>query len=435
MDRRQLVAQRAREFFAERLDDVLHMIQQDRQEMRGWQEPAHVRAAVRRSIREAGKEWDYASYAGVSVMDANFGRTAGEPDRGQQREAMGQLLEAGSYGLEKVIRNQIHEITGEETLGLEIVLLLYGRPALQISEGRPERVPPFWNVLQDQAEEIELAQRGIGRIELYGHPEYDWAGTGFLVADNFLLTTRRVAEIFAEYRNNNWVFRPGISAWMDYRPDFQKVSTAGYRVRGVFGASDTYDVAILEVEPPQQTSYSPTPLVLASQAPGHLAGRQVYLIGYPIRDARRNEPEPITRIFRDVYNVKRLQPGQIRGTLQFRDLHLLQHDCAMLGQSAGAPVIDLETHQVIGLHLYGRYLETSTAVPLWILRDDPLFRRAGIVFSEANSRSLDRTTLQVERLARTRFWNEVRDYINQCYERAFGTSYNGGFNSFPGPIG
>lgn len=24
-----------------------------------------------------------------------------------------------------------------------------------------------------------MAQRGVGRIELFGHPEYDWAGTGF----------------------------------------------------------------------------------------------------------------------------------------------------------------------------------------------------------------------------------------------------------------
>ena len=52
MDRRQLVVQRVREFFGERVDDVLHMVRQDRQELRGWQEPAHVRAVVRRAIRE-----------------------------------------------------------------------------------------------------------------------------------------------------------------------------------------------------------------------------------------------------------------------------------------------------------------------------------------------------------------------------------------------
>src|SRR2546423_2639485 len=37
MDRRLLVVGRAREFFGDRLEDVLHMARQDRQELRGWQ--------------------------------------------------------------------------------------------------------------------------------------------------------------------------------------------------------------------------------------------------------------------------------------------------------------------------------------------------------------------------------------------------------------
>jgi hypothetical protein len=35
--------------------------------------------------------------------------------------------------------------------------------------------------------------------------------------------------------------------------------------------------------------------------------------------------------------------------------------------------LDLETHQLLGLQLTSRYLETGIAVPLWVLRDDPLF--------------------------------------------------------------
>ena len=60
MDRRQMLVQRVREYFGDRLDDVLHIVQQDRQELRGWQEPAHVRAAVRRAVREGGREGDSA---------------------------------------------------------------------------------------------------------------------------------------------------------------------------------------------------------------------------------------------------------------------------------------------------------------------------------------------------------------------------------------
>src|SRR5262249_6922366 len=132
-----------------------------------------------------------------------------------------------------------------------------------------------------------------------------------------------------------------------------------------------------------------------------LLGGPVYLVGYPVRDARRGEPEPVARIFRDVYNVKRVQPGTLRGLLQFRDVRLLQHDCAMLGRAAGSCLIDLETHQVLGLHLAGRYLEVGTAIPLWLLHDDPLLRQADVTFAEATAQEREEINQQVERLARS----------------------------------
>ena len=182
-----------------------------------------------------------------------------------------------------------------------------------------------------------------------------------------------------------------------------------------------YDLALLEVEPPQgEAQFSPTPLVLAAQPPQQLEGRPVYLIGYPVRDARRNEPEPLTRIFRDVYNVKRIQPGVLRGLLQFRDVQLVQHDCATLGQSGGSCLVDLETQQVIGLHLTSRFLEPGVAIPLWLLRDDPLLTRNGVTFAQATTEDLHSTTEQIERLARSRYWNDVRGTIATYYQRAFG---------------
>jgi hypothetical protein len=423
MDRRQVVVQRAREIFAERLDDVAHMVRQDRQELRGWEEPAHVRAVMRRTIQEGSPTGTPTTT--VPVAEVEFGRGAGEPDRGQQREATGMLLEAGAFALEKVARNPTPDLTQEEALGLECVLLLYGRPALAVSGNRLASVPPFWNVLEDQREDIEMAQRGVGRIELLGHPEVDWAGTGFLVNETCLLTTRRTAEFFAEDRGGPVQFRPGITTWMDYNSQYQGVPTAGYRVRGVFGFHPIYDLALLEVEPPQLNEGAPMPLALASQAPPRFEGRPVYLVGYPARDARRNESERIARVFRDVYNVKRVHPGYLRGGFQYEKVQFIQHDCAPLGNTSGGCLIDLETQQVLGLQVYSRYLETSTAVPLWVLRDDPLFRRAGVTFAEATSRDLQTVTNQIERLTRSRYWNEVRSTINTLYQRAFGPTAPG----------
>ena len=146
----------------------------------------------------------------------------------------------------------------------------------------------------------------------------------------------------------------------------------------------------------------------------------MYMVGYPVRDARRNEPETLTRVFRDLYNVKRVQPGQLRGMLSFRNVQLMQHDCGLLGSSIGSCLFDLETHQLLGVQLTSRYLEPGTAIPLWTLRNDPLFRQAGVSFTESTRSDLQTTLSQLERLARSRYWNELRNAVGGLYERAFG---------------
>jgi hypothetical protein len=133
----------------------------------------------------------------------------------------------------------------------------------------------------------------------------------------------------------------------------------------------------------------------------------------------------VARIFRDVYNVKRVQPGQLRSVLQFQEVQLLRHDCAPLGRTAGSAVIDLETHQLLGLQLSGRYLDVGTAIPLWVLRDDPLFRKAGVTFTEATQAEREGVIGQLERLARSRYWNDAKSAIAALYQRAFGTAEPG----------
>ena len=64
-------------------------------------------------------------------------------------------------------------------------------------------------------------------------------------------------------------------------------------------------------------------------------------------------------------------------------------------------------------------LEEGTAVPLYRLRDDPLFVRAGVTFAEATAQERQSVGEQVDRLARSRFWNETREAIAAIYRRAF----------------
>jgi hypothetical protein len=420
MERKQVILDCARECFGNRLDEVRHSVEQDRQELRGWQEPAHLRAALRRAVRDEGAQATQPAETMVAFADADIGRAAGEPDKGQQREALGQILEAGATALDRVRNGRASDLSADELFGLECVILLYARPGLLVSQNRLAEGPAFWNILEDQRDDIELTQRGVGRIELVGHPDCDWAGTGFLVGDSCLMTTRSVAQMFAESSDSGaWQFRPGISAWMDYRGERLRPSSAAHRVKGILGMHDRYDLALLEVELPQQNG-APTPLSLATEAPPNLEGRPVYLVGYPVRDGRRSEPEGIARMFRDHYDVKRVQPGTLRGLLRFHDVSILEHDCAPLGHSAGGCIIDVETHRVLGMHVSGRYLEKGKAIPMWALKDDPLLQRCGVTYSQSNPNDVALIGEQLQRLARSRHWDETRKTIASLYERAFG---------------
>ena len=298
MDRKQQLSQRVREYFGERIDDVIEMVRQDRQDMRSWQEPAHVRGMMRSARRlEGGEDRGGNTLTENATGDPDLGPALGEPDAGRRREMTAQLLELGVGGLQKAMRGPGNDLTAQETLGLEAVLLLYGRPAVLVTGEGLESPPPFWNQLEDLREEVELTQRGVGRIELLGHPEYDWAGTGFLVSDNVLMTTRRIAELFTERREGGgWQFRPGISAWMNYRPDFQDLSAANYRVRAVIGIHDRQDLALFEVERPQANGASPVPLSLAAQPPERRDGQESqgednYRIFWDFRPATQKHPK------------------------------------------------------------------------------------------------------------------------------------------------
>lgn len=416
MDRKQLIVQRARELLGDRLNDVLHMVRQDRHDLYGWEEPPHVRAVLRRATHEENGD------SVMTLVATESGRAAGEPNPTQQREGVGMMLECAASALQKCLESDRPDLTCDEAFGLEACLLLYARPALLVSDDKLSQPVTLWNVLEDCHRDIELVQRGVGRIELLGHPEYDWAGTACLVSENVLMTTRKTAMLFCEPSgsgaNGGYQFRPGISAWMNYSA-CQHPHSATYRIHGVIGMHDLYDLALLQVETPQSTNGRPVPLMLASEAPA-THDRQVYMVGYPVRDARRNDPEPISRIFRDVFNVKRVQPGRLRGMMDFGSLQLLQHDCATLGDSGGSCIVDMETHQVVGLHLTGRYLEKGTAAPLHLLRDDPLLQRAGVTFARADPQKVGDVISQIERLARTRHFDELCAMIASLHERAFG---------------
>ncbi|MFB7591044.1 trypsin-like serine peptidase [Streptomyces sp. NPDC056169] len=304
------------------------------------------------------------------------------------REERARVLEAGVSGLEKLAAHREDEIDDDESFGVEAIVLLQGRPAIlvQRQDFAPQR--DEWAVLDGQRAAIQESLARVGRVEVTGHPSLDWIGTAFLVGPHAVMTNRHVAAEFSSFEadRDRWTLTFGMSARVDPAEELpvdgdpvaappSAPYSAPYEITEIIGIHPDVDMALLRIEPSSPDGL-PTPLAVAADAPASVPGRPVYVVGYPAWDGRRNEPESMRRIFMDVYNVKRLQPG---AATEFTPGSLvMKHDCSTLGGNSGSPVFDLDDHRVLGLHFGGRYRSGNLAVPLWELIDDPLLARAEV---------------------------------------------------------
>jgi len=300
----------------------------------------------------------------------------GAPD--QQRDVL-----AGLEAMKKIEKPgdiSDADLSDQDQQGLEAIILLAGRPAILIQEGDFLEPPKLWADLKQSREQIKSAISRVGRVEVSNNPNFEWLGTGWLAGKDVILTNRHVAIEFSQNKNDGtWTFRAPMGASVNLHAELNSEEPLTFKVTAIIGIHDTHDLAALRVEQVSGPNRLPDPLPVARQAPATLKGRKVYVVGYPAWDGRRNDPEPMKRIFADIYNVKRLQPGEISGDAV--PAFEIFHDCSTLGGNSGSPVIDLETHQVIGLHFGGRFLEKNHAVPLWTLMNDDLIKRAAINFN------------------------------------------------------
>ncbi|OEJ97853.1 trypsin-like serine peptidase [Streptomyces thermolilacinus] len=292
------------------------------------------------------------------------------------------VLEAGARGLEKLAAGRDDEIGDDESFGMEAIVLLEGRPAILVQGGDFPPQEGEWEMLNGRRAAIRETLARVGRVDVSGHLRLDWVGTAFLVGADVVMTNRHVAlEFAADDGASAWTFQPGLGAAMDLAREFGALPGVGgltYAVTEVIGVHRDVDMALLRVAPAPGGQELPSPLAVAADAPADLPGHPVYVVGHPAWDGRRNEPESMRRIFMDIYNVKRLQPGTANQLLAERNV--LTHDCSTLGGNSGSPVLDLADHRVLGLHFGGRYGFGNYAVPLWEMLDDPLVRRAELNF-------------------------------------------------------
>lgn len=247
------------------------------------------------------------------------------------------------------------QLSPNEVDALEAIVHTELRPALLVQDGTFLPPPEEWQHLETCRDAIDHAIARTCRIETEGDIALDWVGTGFVIADDLIVTNRHVVAEFARHdTRRGWQIREGVSVRADFRQEIGTTAVHDVPITDIWGVHNRFDIAILQARP----GLCPSPI--PAGVPNLAARRDIVVIGYPAYDSRRNDAAVMDRIFRGIYNVKRVQPGRIMQ--RDRANYLLRHDSSTLGGNSGSPVIDLQTGKLIGIHFRGQYLRWNDAI-------------------------------------------------------------------------
>ncbi|ABD56498.1 DNA/RNA non-specific endonuclease [Jannaschia sp. CCS1] len=286
--------------------------------------------------------------------------------------------------LQKLASNR--DINDEEQFLIEAIILPDKRPVIDIRNGGFSVQHPLWlkyNVDKAVEDNIERAIRGVGRIEVPMHPQIPYAGTGFLVGHNLMMTNRHVAQLFAEGLGDGPLrFQDGQTAAIDFVQEVGNATAHTMQVTRVRMIHPFWDMAVLEVEDVPQ---GVEPLALSLTNPANLQGRDIAVIGYPAFDHRNNVAVQ-NEVFRGIYNVKRLQPGLLKPRAVVSSfgnrVDTVTHDASTLGGNSGSCVLDVTSGEVVALHFAGRYKVANYAVPTFELSRDARVDALQLEFGE-----------------------------------------------------
>ncbi len=301
----------------------------------------------------------------------------------RQRATSSREYEDALKGLEKTRSGA--ELNDSEYFALEAIVEPMYRPVLNVVGDQVHAAPSPWEklMLPDVRARIQAAIRAVGRVEVPDHPSLPYAGTAFLVGPGLMMTNRHVAQIFARgLGRRDLEFISGLSSVVDFKRELQSPESVRVRVVKVEAIHPYWDCAILRVE---GLDPARTPLALEAAEPDRIADREVVVIGYPAQDYRSSDFAMMMRIFGGVFNVKRLQPGLLRGYQIIKsfgnEVSAITHDASTLGGNSGSAVVDVATGRVVGLHFAGQHRIANYAVPAWELARDARVVDLGIDFS------------------------------------------------------
>ena len=201
---------------------------------------------------------------------------------------------------------------------------------------------------------IPAVARAVGRLSVDDGP-VPFISTAFLVAPQLLLCPGFALLSAHEHEDGSWTMEKGLRVRFEIgdaasertvtrilqtlRPP--RILVTNDNTLGV-GPGDNWWPVLLELSEPIATA----PLVISRTSPE--VGQRVCVIGFPFFDARIGN-EAFAQHFTGSAGEKHVMPGSVLRSPG--DGWMFDYDCFTAAGTAGGPVVDLETGNVLGMHV------------------------------------------------------------------------------------